>query len=94
LINKDVVRNFIIFILILVSFSCKKEEKIPANTRLRGPGLNSLIGDKKVNLTYFSQFLPDKQFNVDILLPYNLVDPDYFDIYESEGQINKFAKII
>jgi Tol biopolymer transport system component len=80
--------------LILVSFSCKKEEKIPANTRLRGPGLNSLIGDKKVNLTYFSQFLPDKQFNVDILLPYNLVDPDYFDIYESEGQINKFAKII
>ena len=94
MINKDVVRNFIIFILILVSFSCKKEEKIPANTRLRGPGLNSLIGDKKVNLTYFSQFLPDKQFNVDILLPYNLVDPDYFDIYESEGQINKFAKII
>ena len=94
MINKDVVKNFIIFILILASFSCKKEEKIPANTRLRGPGLNSLIGDKKVNLTYFSQFLPDKQFNVDILLPYNLVDPDYFDIYESEGQINKFAKII
>ena len=79
--------------MIIVSVSCKKEEKIPVDTRLRGPGLISLIDDKKVTLTYFSQFLPDKQFNADILLPYKLVDPDYFDIYESEGQLNKFKEI-
>ena len=88
MINKDVVKNFIIFILILASFSCKKEEKIPANTRLSGPGLSSLIDDKKVTLTYFSQF------HADILLPYQLVEPDYFDIYESEGQLNSFKEII
>jgi len=88
------VRNFIIFILILASFSCKKEEKIPAGTKLRGPILISLIGDKKVTLTYFSQFLPDKQFHADILLPYKLVDPDYFDIYESEELINNFKEVI
>jgi len=94
LINKKSVRNLIVFILILVTFSCKKEEKIPADTRLRGPGLISLIDDKKVTLTYFSQFLPDKQFNTDILLPYKLVDPDYFDIYESEGQLKSFKEVI
>ncbi|MGC1390478.1 MAG: hypothetical protein WA816_05530 [Bacteroidales bacterium] len=88
------VRNLIVFILILVSFSCKKEEKIPTETKLRAPFLNSLIDDKKVTLTYFSQILPDKQFNAEILLTYKLVDPDYFDIYESEGQINKFKEII
>ena len=87
-------RKLIVFVFILVSFSCKKEEKIPADTKLRAPFLNSLIDDKKVTLTYFSQILPDKQFNADILLPYKLVDPDYFDIYESEGQINNFKEII
>ena len=65
-----------------------------ADTKLRGPYLISLIGDKKVTLTYFSQFLLDKQFHADILLPYKLVDPDYFVIYESEGQINNFKEII
>jgi Tol biopolymer transport system component len=74
--------------LILVSFSCKKEEKIPANSRLRGPFLSSLIDNQKVNLKYFSQFLPD------IFSSYKLVDPDYFDIYESVGQINKFKKVV
>jgi hypothetical protein len=88
------VRKLIVFILILASFSCRKEEKIPAGTKLRGPFCISLIGDKKVTLTYFSQFLPDKQFHADILLPYKLVDPDYFDIYESEGQINNFKEIL
>ncbi len=81
-------RNFIIFILILASFSCKKEEKIPAGTKLRGPFLISLIGDEKVTLTYFSQYIPD------LFSTYKLVDPDYFDIYESEGQLNNFKEVI
>ena len=87
-------RIFIIFILIIVSFSCKKDEKVPADTRLRGPFLISSIDDKKVTLKYFSQFLPDKQFNADILTPYKLVDPDFFDIYESKGQLNNFKEVI
>ena len=81
-------RNIIIFILILASFSCKKEEKIPANSRLRGPFLISFIGDKEVTLTYFSQYVTD------IYSTYKLVDPDYFDIYESEGQISNFKEIV
>ncbi len=81
-------RNFIIFILILASFSCKKEEKIPANSRLRGPFLISFIGDKEVTLTYFSPYVTD------IYSTYKLVDPDYFDIYESEGQISNFKEIV
>jgi Tol biopolymer transport system component len=81
-------RNFIIFILILVSFSCKKEEKFPAGTTLRGPFCLSIIGDKKVTLTYFSPYIP-------ILFPApKEVDPDYFDIYESEGLINNFKEVI
>jgi Tol biopolymer transport system component len=88
LINKDVVRNFTIFILILVSFSCKKEEKFPSGTTLRGPFCLSLIGDKKVTFTYFSQYIP-------IIFPTpKEVDPDYFDIYESEGQINNFKEFV
>jgi Tol biopolymer transport system component len=82
------VRKAIIFILILVSFSCKKDVKIPANSRLRAPSLSSLIDDKKVTLKYFSQFIPD------VFSSYTLVDPDYFDIYESEGQLNKFKGVV
>lgn len=81
-------RKAIIFILILVSFSCKKDVKIPANSRLRAPSLSSLIDDKKVTLKYFSQFIPD------VFSSYTLVDPDYFDIYESEGQLNKFKGVV
>ncbi len=81
-------RNFIIFILILASFSCKKEEKIPASSKLRGPFLISFIGDKEVTLTYFSPYVTD------IYSTYKLVDPDYFDIYESEGQISNFKEIV
>lgn len=81
-------RNTIIFILILVSFSCKKDIKIPADSRLRGPSLSSLIDNQKVTLKYFSQFMPD------IFSSYKLVDPDYFDIYESEGPINKFKEVV
>jgi hypothetical protein len=87
-INKEAVRNLIVFILIVVSFSCNKEEKIPADTRLRGPELHSLTGDKKVTLIYFSDFIPK------VLLPYKLVDPDYFDIYKSEGQPDNFREVI
>jgi Tol biopolymer transport system component len=47
-----------------------------------------------VTLKYFSQFTADRQFHTDILLPYKLVDPDYFDIYESEGQLNKFKEVV
>jgi len=82
------VRKTIIFILILGSFSCKKDVKIPADSRLRAPSLSSLIDDKKVTLKYFSQFIPD------VFSSYTLVDPDYFDIYESEGQLNKFNEVI
>jgi Tol biopolymer transport system component len=74
--------------LILGSFSCKKDVKIPADSRLRAPSLSSLIDDKKVTLKYFSQFIPD------VFSSYTLVDPDYFDIYESEGQLNKFNEVI
>ncbi len=81
-------RKTIIFILILGSFSCKKDVKIPADSRLRAPSLSSLIDDKKVTLKYFSQFIPD------VFSSYTLVDPDYFDIYESEGQLNKFNEVI
>jgi Tol biopolymer transport system component len=82
------VRNTIIIILILVSFSCNKDVKIPADSRLRGPSLSSLIDNQKVTLKYFSQFIPD------IFSSYKLVDPDYFDIYESEGQLNKFKEVV
>ncbi len=74
--------------MILVSFSCKKDIKIPADSRLRGPSLSSLIDNQKVTLKYFSQFMPD------IFSSYKLVDPDYFDIYESEGPINKFKEVV
>ena len=74
--------------MILGSFSCKKDVKIPADSRLRAPSLSSLIDDKKVTLKYFSQFIPD------VFSSYTLVDPDYFDIYESEGQLNKFNEVI
>ncbi|MGD0756567.1 MAG: hypothetical protein ABR927_16065 [Bacteroidales bacterium] len=87
-------RNTIIFILILISFSCKKDAKIPTDSRLRAPSLSSLIDNQKVTLKYFSQFTADRQFHTDILLPYKLVDPDYFDIYESEGQLNKFKEVV
>ncbi len=80
----------IIFLLVVIaiSFGCKKEEKFPAGTMLRGPFCTSLIGDKKVTLTYFSPYIP-------ILYPEpKEVDPDYFDIYESEGLINNFKEIV
>ncbi len=81
-------RKSILFILILVSFSCKKKVSIPANSRLRGPFLIGLIGDKKATFTYFSQY------NWGLFSSCILVDPDYFDIYESEGQLNKFKEVV
>jgi hypothetical protein len=81
-------RKYSILILILVLFSCHKETKISTNgTRLRGPSLSSLIDDKKVTLKYYSPLSFDK------FSQYKFVDPDYFDIYMSEGQLNNFTEV-
>jgi len=84
-------KKYRLLILIFVLLSCQKEAKISTDgTKLRGPCLSSLIDDQKVTLKYYSQY----QNTTDILLPYKLVDPDYFDIYESQGQLNEFKKVI
>jgi Tol biopolymer transport system component len=86
-------KNITLFILMVVFGSCQNEEKAPedksqADARLRAPFVHGYTGDHKVTLTYFSDFIPD------ILLPYKLVDPDYFEIYESEGKPDNFRKFI
>jgi Tol biopolymer transport system component len=81
-------RKLFIFILIMSALSCKKEVKIPDNSILRGPFLTSLIDDKKVTLKYFSQYISG------VFTTYTSVDPDYFDIYESDGQLNMFKEVI
>ena len=91
--DKYIMKNLIIFFLILACLSCSKDAKIPDGTRLRGPFCIGLMGDKKATLTYFSPYSADKQFNAKILLPYKFVDPDYFEIYQSDGQINNFKEI-
>jgi Tol biopolymer transport system component len=74
--------------LFLFLLCCRKEVKVPDNSRLRGPFLTSLIDDKRVTLKYFSKYISG------VFTAYTKVDPDFFDIYESEGQINKFKEVI
>jgi tricorn protease-like protein len=83
--------HFVSFIfLMLFSISCDKQEPSdPASEmKLYPPALVGSRGDSSVELNWQNYMRIEK-----VLRPYNLIDPEIFEIYMSEGNPDKLVKI-
>lgn len=87
--NKNAMKKYLIIGLIIILFGCEKNEIDTEGKVIWRPNPIALIGDNIVQIQWLDYSIYDM-----ILLPYEIVDPDKFEIYISQNNYPNFTKLI
>lgn len=82
-------KKYIIIGLIVLLFGCEKNETDTEGKVIWKPDPIALISESEVQLSWLDHSIYNK-----ILLPYEIVDPDKFEIYISKNDYPNFTKLI
>jgi hypothetical protein len=81
-------RKYLIIGLIIVLFGCDKNETDTEGKAIWKPNPRALLKDSEVQLDWLDYSVYEK-----IMLPYEIVDPDKFEIYISRNDFPNFTKL-
>jgi Tol biopolymer transport system component len=83
-------RRYVIIIITIVLLGCEQEDELNKRSSvIWQPDPRAFISDSKIQLKWFNAIIHNL-----ILFPYEIVNPDKFEIYIAEGNLNVFRKLV